>query len=542
MKTKISLSGLILLLITGLSFSQSNSSKVILIGIDGMSIEGFQVARLPNIYGLLQQGALSLKTRGVMPTVSAPNWSTITMGAGPEQTGIIKNGWNVKNEVIPPTVADKDGYFPSIFTVIRQQQPKAKTALFYDWNALADLFNLKNISKVEYFEMYEKTFGKFIPYILEERPDFAFIYIGFTDETAHEYGHLSTEYITSLEAVDNQIGTLLSRMKLNGLLDIYTIMVITDHGFVGKSHGNVTLAEIEVPWIISGPGTLKNRLINQPNDLMNTASTIAYIMELKQPEEWIGRPVLGAFVGTDQSKVNTQVFVPKPTASLKSGIYLEKQELKFTSSLDGATIRYSLTGKRPDAKSTVYKTPIPLAKSTTVIAIATLGGSESSETVVNFTKIDGIKSVTINLPVSDKYPGKGPYALVDGIMGIEDYHDQSWLGFQSNNLDVVIDLGADRKIKKLDLDCYSKEDDLIFLPVNVEFYKSSDGKDFTSVAQGKDKAAAIKGDGVHQFTAEFPEIKARYIRVIGTNVGTCPPGHPGKGEKAWLFADEIIIK
>lgn len=542
MKTKISLSGLILLLITGLSFSQSNSSKVILIGIDGMSIEGFQVARLPNIYGLLQQGALSLKTRGVMPTVSAPNWSTITMGAGPEQTGIIKNGWNVKNEVIPPTVADKDGYFPSIFTVIRQQQPKAKTALFYDWNALADLFNLKNISKVEYFEMYEKTFGKFIPYILEERPDFAFIYIGFTDETAHEYGHLSTEYITSLEAVDNQIGTLLSRMKLNGLLDIYTIMVITDHGFVGKSHGNVTLAEIEVPWIISGPGTLKNRLINQPNDLMNTASTIAYIMELKQPEEWIGRPVLGAFVGTDQSKVNTQVFVPKPTASLKSGIYLEKQELKFTSSLDGATIRYSLTGKRPDAKSTVYKTPIPLAKSTTVIAIATLGGSESSETVVNFTKIDGIKSVTINLPVSDKYPGKGPYALVDGVMGIEDYHDQSWLGFQSNNLDVVIDLGADRKIKKLDLDCYSKEDDLIFLPVNVEFYKSSDGKDFTSVAQGKDKAAAIKGDGVHQFTAEFPEIKARYIRVIGTNVGTCPPGHPGKGEKAWLFADEIIIK
>lgn len=542
MKTKISLSGLILLLITGLSFSQSNSSKVILIGIDGMSIEGFQVARLPNIYGLLQQGALSLKTRGVMPTVSAPNWSTITMGAGPEQTGIIKNGWNVKKEVIPPTVADKDGYFPSIFTVIRQQQPKAKTALFYDWNALADLFNLKNISKVEYFEMYEKTFGKFIPYILEERPDFAFIYIGFTDETAHEYGHLSTEYITSLEAVDNQIGTLLSRMKLNGLLDIYTIMVITDHGFVGKSHGNVTLAEIEVPWIISGPGTLKNRLINQPNDLMNTASTIAYIMELKQPEEWIGRPVLGAFVGTDQSKVNTQVFVPKPTASLKSGIYLEKQELKFTSSLDGATIRYSLTGKRPDAKSTVYKTPIPLAKSTTVIAIATLGGSESSETVVNFTKIDGIKSVTINLPVSDKYPGKGPYALVDGVMGIEDYHDQSWLGFQSNNLDVVIDLGADRKIKKLDLDCYSKEDDLIFLPVNVEFYKSSDGKDFTSVAQGKDKAAAIKGDGVHQFTAEFPEIKARYIRVIGTNVGTCPPGHPGKGEKAWLFADEIIIK
>ncbi len=539
MKTKITLIGLVLLILTGHAGAQS---KVILIGIDGMSIEGFQVAKLPNIYSLLQQGALSLRTRGVMPTVSAPNWSTITMGAGPEQTGIIKNGWTVKNQVIPPTVTDKDGYFPSIFTVIRQQQPKAKTALFYDWKALADLYNLKNISKVEFFETFEKNFERFIPYVLEERPDFSFLYIGFPDETAHEYGHMSTEYITSLEAVDTQIGTLLSRMKLNGLLDLYTIIVVSDHGFVGKDHGNVSIAELEVPWIISGPGVLKNRLISQPNDAMNTAPTIAHIMELKPPEEWIGRPVYGAFVGTDQSKANTQVFVPKPIPSLRSGIYLEKQELKFTSSIDGATIRYSLAGKRPDAKSPVYKAPIPLAKTTIVVAVASLGGSESSETVVSFTKIDGIKSVVMNLPVSDKYPGLGPYALVDGVMGAADHRDPSWLGFLGNNLDVVIDLGAEKKVKKLSLDCFSKEDIYIFLPTNVEFYKSSDGKDFTSVATGRDKAATIKGDGVHQFTADIPETKIRYLRVIATNVGVCPPGHPGKGEKAWLFADEITVK
>lgn len=539
MKTKITFLGLILLMVTGFSIAQS---KVILIGIDGMSIEGFQTARLTNIYSILQQGALSLKTRGVMPTVSAPNWSAITMGAGPEQTGIVKNGWNVKNEVIPPSVSDKEGYFPSIFTLIRQQQPKAKTALFYDWKELADLYNLKNISKVEFFESYEKTFEKFVPFVLEERPDFSFVYIGYPDETAHEFGHMSLEYIAALEAVDTQIGTLISRMKLNGLLDLYTIMVVSDHGFIGKDHGNVTLAEIEIPWIISGPGIIKNRLISQPNDLINTSSTIAYILEVKQPEEWIGRPVLGAFVGTDQSKVNTQIFVPKPIPTVKSGIYLDKQELKFSSTLDGATIRYTLTGKRPDSKSPVYKTPIPLTKSTTVIAVASLGGSESSETVVNFTKIDGIKSVIFNLPVSDKYPGMGPYSLVDGVMGAADHRDRSWLGFQGGNLDVVIELSAERRIKKLVLDCYSKEDNWIFLPVNVEFYKSSDGKDFTSVAQGKDKSAALKGDGVHQFSAEFPEVKAKYIRVIGTNVGVCPPGHPGKGEKAWLFVDEIVIR
>jgi hypothetical protein len=25
------------------------------------------------------------------------------------------------------------------------------------------------------------------------------------------------------------------------------------------------------------------------------------------------------------------------------------------------------------------------------------------------------------------------------------------------------------------------------------------------------------------------------------NIGVCPDWHPGKGEKAWIFVDEIIV-
>ena len=35
--------------------------------------------------------------------------------------------------------------------------------------------------------------------------------------------------------------------------------------------------------------------------------------------------------------------------------------------------------------------------------------------------------------------------------------------------------------------------------------------------------------------------KARYLRLVATNVGRCPDWHPGAGEKAWIFADEIEI-
>jgi hexosaminidase len=35
---------------------------------------------------------------------------------------------------------------------------------------------------------------------------------------------------------------------------------------------------------------------------------------------------------------------------------------------------------------------------------------------------------------------------------------------------------------------------------------------------------------------------ARYVRVTAKSVGLCPPWHPGRGQNAWLFVDEIIVR
>ena len=47
---------------------------------------------------------------------------------------------------------------------------------------------------------------------------------------------------------------------------------------------------------------------------------------------------------------------------------------------------------------------------------------------------------------------------------------------------------------------------------------------------------------VKMFTTKVDSVKARYIRVIAKNIGQCPSWHPGAGQKAWIFADEIIIE
>jgi hexosaminidase len=36
--------------------------------------------------------------------------------------------------------------------------------------------------------------------------------------------------------------------------------------------------------------------------------------------------------------------------------------------------------------------------------------------------------------------------------------------------------------------------------------------------------------------------RARYVKVVATNFGKIPDWHPGKGEPAWLFVDEITAR
>jgi predicted AlkP superfamily pyrophosphatase or phosphodiesterase len=287
--------------------------RVLLIGIDGMGAAGFQAAKTPYLKQLAREGALSIKARSVMPTVSTPSWGSILTGAGPEQHGMTSNDWLLTNYTIEPTAKDADGYFPSIFMLLRLYLPDAEIAAFYDWKELGNIFNPKYLNHTELTKNYQETIEKAIPYILEKKPQLAFIYIGYPDEVAHEHGFESEEYYHSLEQVDARVGELFGTLKRAGLYEGTHILIVSDHGGIGTDHGGEKMVELEVPWIISGPGVIKDRMIAQPVNIYDTAPTIAYLFHLQQPYEWIGRPVLGAFAANKLlASKNVERFVPKP--------------------------------------------------------------------------------------------------------------------------------------------------------------------------------------------------------------------------------------
>ena len=145
-------------------------------------------------------------------------------------------------------------------------------------------------------------------------------------------------------------------------------------------------------------------------------------------------------------------------------------------------------------------------------------------------------------PCSMKYSGGDVKALVDGAIGNTDFHF-SWLGFEKNDMEAVIDLGKNKHVNSITVNFLQVYGSWIFAPVETEFYISNDGKEFEKTASYSYKSMPdIDQKTIKTFSKNDINKKARYIKIIAKNIGSCPEWHNGKGGDAWIFADEIIIK
>ncbi|TKG97406.1 nucleotide pyrophosphatase [Puteibacter caeruleilacunae] len=278
------------MIFAGCGTSTPKAKRVVMIALDGICVDGYKTAKTPNLDKLMNEGALSLQTRDVMPSVTLPNWTSILTGSGPEQHGTVNNGWQIDKFVLPPVDKDSKGYYPSIFKVAKDQVPGMKTAFYYNWKNLVYPYNQDFIDEVSFEEKdgYLDNYQKAYNFIVEnkEKPSIVFLYSVHTDHAGHRSGWMSPEYIKSIEEADIEIGNFLAKLKEEGLYEDTHFMFLTDHGGGPKGHGGVTTEEMVVPWGITGPGIKKGFKITEPNNTVNTAGTIAYLFGCKVPQAW----------------------------------------------------------------------------------------------------------------------------------------------------------------------------------------------------------------------------------------------------------------
>jgi hexosaminidase len=150
------------------------------------------------------------------------------------------------------------------------------------------------------------------------------------------------------------------------------------------------------------------------------------------------------------------------------------------------------------------------------------------------------RPIVVAHPQRARWSSGGDAALVDGIRGSIDYRGGDWQGYETSDLDVVVDLGELRAVSSVKVGFLHRPGSGIFLPGSVEVAVSADGERYE--AAGRVTGIDPPADAVTRWYApvRLSVPRARFVRVRATNVGRRPAG--GAGDPAWLFVDEVIVR
>jgi hexosaminidase len=208
-------------------------------------------------------------------------------------------------------------------------------------------------------------------------------------------------------------------------------------------------------------------------------------------------------------------------------------------------VHYTLDGTDPTPASPRFEAPITLDHTTTVKAVAVRDGKTLSSPVgmTYYVDLATGKPVRYTFPFSEKYAAQRDRALTNSLKGTTNFGDGQWLGFDGQDLEATLDFGKPTKIARLELGFLRDVGVWVMLPAEVEFLVSDDGKTFRSVGLVKNDVDDRDSKPlVKDFSAKLDGSSARFVRVRAKNYGKLPAWHPGAGNPAWLFADELIVE
>lgn len=213
------------------------------------------------------------------------------------------------------------------------------------------------------------------------------------------------------------------------------------------------------------------------------------------------------------------------------------------STIDDAPIYYTLDGTVPTANSTKYDGTFSINEDAEIKAVSIREGNQVSKVyseniVVNKSTF---KPARLLSKAANSYEFNGADLLVDGLFGAANYKTGRWIGFQGEDMVVVIDMLEPAAISKVAIRTNVVTGDWIYDASEIIVETSDDDQNYTLVAkkdivdENTDHWAKIMSHEV-----DFDSTTARYFKIT-VKPSVMPEWHPGKGRRAFIFADEVVL-
>jgi len=232
--------------------------------------------------------------------------------------------------------------------------------------------------------------------------------------------------------------------------------------------------------------------------------------------------------------------LPVVAAHPSSASFRKSVDVSLTCNDKDAEIYFTTNGEVPGIYSQKYHKPLSFVE-TTELSFVAIRNDGTSGFVSRSSYQKANSAITLVSTPDEKYSGGGPLGLVDGKNGSSDFADGCWSGFNGTNLEALIDLGSIKDLHEFGTTFNENTKSWIFRPRHVEFLISGDGKNFEPIYSKSFESAGSDSEQLIHVNFNH-DCKARYVKVVAVNCGKIPEWHPGKGEPAWLFNDEITAR
>ena len=265
--------------------------------------------------------------------------------------------------------------------------------------------------------------------------------------------------------------------------------------------------------------------------------TLEFTMTDKNNSPWATQPE-----NCPVMRIPSEQIVIVPTVNANSDTFFDSIMVSMSHPVEGVKIYYTLDGTEPSDSALLYEKPICLKEATDIRAAALQDGRWSLPIDAHYYLIDARHSVKLENKYNEQYEAGGLKALIDHQRGGENFRTGSWQGYYGVDLVATVDLGVSKRLNRLAGSFLQEIYSWIWMPTEVEYFVSDDGRNFRSVGKVKNDVP-VDADGAFVQEMEVrPRCNARYVKMVAKTIGTCPEGHVGAGQKAWIFCDELVIE
>ena len=228
-------------------------------------------------------------------------------------------------------------------------------------------------------------------------------------------------------------------------------------------------------------------------------------------------------------------------------VFRESMELELIHPIKNTIIRYTLDGSVPDSvHGEIYDRPVKVDGPVTLVrARAYKEGWIGSDVVSKrfLRTAFAPDSVILASAPAPEYRTIPPRLLVDGETNNLDFRSGNWIGYRQDKAAVMLYFHAPVTARSLTVSMLQSTPSYIFPAARVEVWGGEEEGSMVLLGAwnpkqpGKDET----GTEIGLFQCLFEPKTVTWLKVVAHPVERLPAWHPAKGERGWVFIDEILV-